>query len=230
MIRRVLVVAALLLATLAACSDGGSSPDGSASSRKVGRAETPKDVAIQVADLPTGFEECKYSGDIETYLANVSNVDPKTHDSLMRTWGKFKEAGATAAYAAFYGDSDRACDNFILPAEKRNFGTEEEHISEHPKIVTSMVFQFPDDVTAEAAYKADLFGQSNLKEEIAMDVKVGEPSRLGPNSISAATQGAPVQIRQVAWQRTAWNVLFRSAALDRQASEAVTAAMNIRMG
>jgi len=227
---RAIVLGALCI--LAACSRGATSAgapgggDGSAT----GGARTPAEVAIQIADLPAGFQECEYSGDIEAYLADLREVDPDTHASLRDTWIKFRAAGASAAYAAFYGDSRRACDNFLLPVEQRNFGTEAEHVADHPKMATSFVFQFEDEASAEAAYRSDYFGQSKLTDEIAMDVAVGEATRLSANAISAATQGSPIQLRQAAWQRGPWNVSFRSTALDRQASENVTAAVNLRMG
>ncbi|MGQ0744467.1 MAG: hypothetical protein ACT4OS_09065 [Acidimicrobiales bacterium] len=225
-----IALAALALEVLSGCGRGGPGGRVQESSARGGAASTPEAVAIQIGDLPTGFEKCSYSGSIDSYLAAIRDVDPITHSSLADRWGRLKAAKATAGYAAFFADSQAACTTFMLPIDQRNFGSEEDHIAQHPRIASSFVFRFVDDASARSAFAADYFGQSALADEIAMDVAVGTDTRLGPNSISVATQGSPIQIRQAVWQKSAWNVLFRSAAIERKASENVTAAIDLRMG
>lgn len=224
------VAVALFVLASAACGGGTGSRSASGRQGRVrSRASTLQRVAVQLSDLEPGFKSCAYSGDMDTYLRNIKDLNADTYQSVMSTWTDLKRAGATAGYAAYFGDSDRACRNLIVPREQRDFGSEEEHVRNHPKMVSSFVIQFGDQAAAEAAYNADIFDHSQLADEPAFDVARGEATRLGRNSIVAASKGSPIPTRQAVWQRRSFDILFQSTAIDRQASETVTAAMNARI-
>ncbi|MGH7702065.1 MAG: hypothetical protein ACREMO_03165 [Gemmatimonadales bacterium] len=166
---------------------------------------------------------------MEAFLANIRSVNPDTFQSSSATWERLKSSGATGGYAAYYGDNDQACDNLIKPRDQRHFGDEEEHIRNHPRMVFSFVIQFGDPAAADAAFRADLFGQSQLKEQVAFDTREGEGTRLGPNSVTSASQGSPIQIRQAVWQKGRFNAFFGSTAIEVRESELVTRAMSSRI-
>ncbi|MGH9023182.1 MAG: hypothetical protein ACRDV9_08800, partial [Acidimicrobiia bacterium] len=129
-----------------------------------------------------------------------------------------------------YGDTDRACDNLVKPPGQRYLGeSEEEHFRHHPITALGFVVQFPDPATAVRAYKADYFGQSKLKSQVAFDVADGAPTGLGPNSITSNSQGAPIENRQAIWQGGRFNVFFASTAIERRQSELATRAIDARM-
>lgn len=217
----------VLVWLLVACGRGSMAPERlRANPDKVSTTEA---VAVQLADLPAGFHQCPYSGDMDALLANIRSINPQTFQSSSATWERLKGAGATEGYAAYYGDNDMACDNLIKPRDQRQFGDEEEHIRNHPRMVFSFVIRFPDAAAAAAAFRADYFGQSQLKQQVAFDTVEGEATRLGVNSVTSSSQGSPIQIRQAVWQKGAFNVFFGSTAIEVRESEIATKAMDARI-
>jgi hypothetical protein len=162
-----------------------------------------------------------------TFLGNIRSLNPETFASSSETWEALEKAGATGGYAGYYGDNQSACDNLIKPAGERDFGDEEEHIRHHPKMVFNFVVEFPDQAAAATAYRADLFGQSGLRDD-AFDVVEGDPTGFGPNAITSTSEGSPIQIRQAVWQQERFNIFFGSTALDLRESDLVTKAINRR--
>jgi len=166
---------------------------------------------------------------MDEHLASVRDRQPEFYERAASVWRTRQASGVTRAYAAYFGRDDQACDNLIRPQERRNFGDEEEHIRNHPRMVFSVVYQYPDEAAAVATWKAETFEQSNLKTHKALALSEGEATHLGPNSIVGDSQGSPIQFRNAIWQRQEFIVVFSSTTLERNESETITAAINLRI-
>lgn len=186
-------------------------------------------VALQAQDLPAGTGRCDYSGPIEGYISYVEGINDDTYRSVSATWARLMALGATEGYASFFGSTPEACANLLIPQDQRRFVDEEEHIIRHPRMAFSLVFGFADAAAAEAAYQADVFGQSAMRNRATMLIEEGTTTGLTPNAIVNTSKGAPIQTRQVVWQQGRFNVLFATTAIDVAPSAQASAAMAARM-
>lgn len=98
---------------------------------------TPATVAVRPSDLPSGLRPCAYSGDMDAYLGTIRARQPAFYEGAAATWSRMQAKGAVSGYAAFFARDDEACDNLIRPQAQRQFGDEEEHIRNHPRMVLS---------------------------------------------------------------------------------------------
>lgn len=228
---RTTVTALVLLATvlvMSACGDA-SEPAETTATTTAGGPVTPKSINIQLSDLPPGMHECTYSGDMDTYVRNVQQLNADTYRDVSATWEKFKSEGAVGGYAAYYGSNDLGCENLFKPTDQREFGDEQEHIMNHPKMVFAYVIEYRDVAAAEQAYLGDSFGQSALKQMPAFHVSDGVVTGLGANSVVSESRGSPIERRNAIWQNKAYSIFFSSTAIPLSASTTATTAMNSRI-
>lgn len=229
------VVAIALSVLLAGCgSDSDDTvPGAEKSGSGPGERATAKAVSMQASDLPEGLVACRYSGDVETYLREVKARNPNTYESVLATQERFKAAGSTGGYIAYFATSDKTCETIFKPQGERDFTDADGHLTDHPSFAFSFVMQFPDAATAEAAYREGIFGQNRLQEsvgEATMDVERGDSTGLGPNSVTSNTRTRPNHVRQAIWQSGPFNIYVGTDVIVRQDSERITASMNSRTG
>lgn len=168
-------------------------------------------VAVQLADLPPGFQLCDFSGEIETYIENHKGGRPATYQGLVSTWDKLKSMGAVGGYYAVYGDGDDAC-NFVIgrptSEDPMGPGAHDDNARGHPTTVFSFVTIYRDEPAAANTYESGLFGQDRLGPP-AYQVVRGEPTGLGPNSVVATNQASAPETNAV-WQSKAYTVFLGS--------------------
>lgn len=234
------VFAVLAVATLVltACSDNDGAK--AAGAGKGGSTTTPEDaggpptaesVALRQSDLPPGLVPCDYSGDLDSYARSVQARSEilGSYESVVEDAAEVKQAGAVRSYVTYFADNDESCNIIFKAMEHRGLGNTLDHGFEHPKVVFSFVHEFPTPAQAEAAYKADLFGQESLKTETELDVTSGDLTGLGPNSVTSNTRAKPVHIRQAVWQHDKFLIFAATDSISREESEAATAAMDARI-
>ena len=228
-----LALVLVLALVLAGCSGGGGRGGGGPGGRAGAPTATvtpgpatPERVAVQPGDLSPRFHRCDFSGDVDSYIAAFKEVNPSTYQSLTQTWRQLQAAGATGGYFAVYGDADVACNDVLGKATDHDESLHDDPKG-HPTTVWSFVARYRDAEAAAAAYRADVFGQTHLKDQ-AFEVVEGEPTGLGPNS-TVGTNQADAPVRQAVWQNTDFTVFYGSENLQPLDSERVTSAIDGRI-
>ncbi|TMC81899.1 MAG: hypothetical protein E6J08_06370, partial [Chloroflexi bacterium] len=94
-----LIAALIALLSIVACGGASNGPQGPSASS----------VSAQPGDVPHGMVKCDLTGDINNFIGREQSPDPQTAKSMSTYWADAKKAGATAAYAAIYTDSDAHC-------------------------------------------------------------------------------------------------------------------------
>lgn len=114
-------------------------------------------IAVQRADLPEPSVKCSFSGDVETYMKALKDAKSESYDSVVQTWKQLQEKGATAAYIAWWGDAQPACDDVVSSSNSMDHGAG----SKHPTTTFSFVVRYNSPDSAASAYRAEIFGQSS---------------------------------------------------------------------
>ena len=182
-------------------------------------------IAVQQSDLPSPSIRCAFSGDVQTYIQRLKDAGSDSHESVVQTWQQLQEKGATAAYMAFWGDAQPACDSVISPSNTMDHGGG----SMHPTVTFSLVVGYQTPENAEAAYSADIFGQTKLRPSPTFEVTTGAETGLGPNSVVGLTPKAPLPLHQAVWQNGTVTVFYGSENLPLDKSKQVTEAINSRI-
>lgn len=193
-----------------------------------GPRPAPERVALQLEDLPEGFQRCSFSGDIDTYMENFRQASPDIYQGLRRTWEQLQASGATDGYYAFYGDSQTACDSVLNVPGDHDDLHDPQNPGGHPITVFSFVTRYEDEAAAATVYLTNVFGQSRLGSP-QYDVVVAEPTGLGPNATVASSQGGPTPVWQAVWQAKAFTVFFGSENLHALDARAALDAIHGRM-
>jgi len=182
-------------------------------------------IAVQQADLPEPSIKCSFSGDMETYLRQLKDAKSEAYASVLQTWTQLQGKGATAAYIAYWGDARPACDSVISPPASMDHGGG----TKHPTTTFSFVVRYKSPESADDAYKADIFGQSKLKEAPNYEVTSGAATGLGANSVVGLTPKASIPLHQAVWQNGSVTVYYGSENLPLDKSKQVTDSINRRI-
>lgn len=176
-------------------------------------------MALQEPDLPAGMERCGYSNAIDDYVSAIEDMGG-SGESIDGTWGQFRDLGATAAYVSVYSDSPRSCTNWVT-------GGPMGHAHAGVRTVSSVVVEFVDEAAAQAAHRADVFGQSQLAT-VAGSV-TGDGSGLGPNSAVAYDTDGQGTFSAV-WQVGRFDVYLLARNLKAAEADGVAAKIHGRAG
>ena len=205
-IRRTTLCLAAIVA-LSACSDSDpksapdtpsatTTPPSTAPEKRSSQAQLIADVE---PDLPDNMFHCNYSGDIPTYSKRTKDIGGET-SSLDGTWERFKQAGATDSYVNVYTTSNASC-------RARVGDTGISHMHGDRKTFMAVIIEFSNPTTAAEAYKADIFGQSQLSK--LKGGAVGDATGLGPNSVTGVDY-SDVAAHQAVWQDGSYLVYLKS--------------------
>ena len=206
---------AALIATLsvAACGASSGGPQGTSVSS----------VSAQPGDVPHGMVQCDLTGDINNFISKEQSPDPQTAKSMSSYWAEAKKAGATAAYAAVYTDSDAHCSSI-------KSSTSDPAAASY-KVVINFVAQFKDEKSAASAYTNDsLFGfsSSSLRSGGAQPVE-GTKTGLTANSLEL-TQTISNQSFYIAlWQSKTFVVILVALNVDATAGKKLATSENSRI-
>lgn len=186
-----------------------------------GAPSSPEYAAAQAGDLPVGLHRCDYSGSIPQYVESMRalDVDPAAIDG---TWKKLQDAGGVDSYIAVYTDTAEACRVWVV-------GSPDGPVHARSRVVSTVVVKFPDVATAEAAYAADIFQQSQLTSAAGRRVLSGPATKLGANSVTGATEDSDPTVHQAVWQAGTYNVFFTARNLTRAEFEKATSTENDRL-
>jgi len=195
-----------------------------------GAAAAPVDpslegIAVQRADLPEPSVKCSFSGDMETYLKALKDAKSGSYDSVAQTWKQLQEKGAIAAYSAWWGDAQPACDSVVSPSNSMDHGGG----STHPTTTFSFVVRYNSPDSAASAYSANIFGQSSLKGMPNYEVTTGSETGLGENSTVGLTPKGTITLHQAIWQNETVTVYYGSENLPLDKSKQVTESVNRRI-
>jgi hypothetical protein len=208
-------VIATLVATLsiAACGGSSSGPQG----------PTVSGVSVQSRDVPPGMVRCDLTGDINNFISKEQSPDPQTAKSMGSYWAEAKKAGATAAYAAVYTDSDAHCTSI-------KSSTSDPAAASY-KVVINFVTQFKDEKSAASAYTNEsLFGfsSSSLRAGGGQPIE-GTKTGLTANSLQL-TQTVSNQSFYIAlWQSKTFVVILVVLNVDATASKKIATSENGRI-
>lgn len=204
-----------LIASLYVASCGGSSP--------VAHGPTPSSVAVQQSDLPAAMVKCDLTGDIDSFLSKEKTVDPSTYQSTKTEWDDARSKGATAAYTAFYSDSQDHC--AAIKTKGPDIG------SATYKLVINFVVQFKDESSAAKGYTSEkVFNVSaaDLRSS-GQAVVEGTKSGLSVNSIVLNASIANQTYYIAVWQKNSFMVILAVLNLDAIASKKVATSENDRI-
>jgi len=180
-------------------------------------------VSVQPGDVPKGMIKCDLTGDINNFISKEQSPDPQTAKSMSTYWAEAKKAGATAAYAAVYTDSDAHCSSIKSSTSDPAAASYE--------VVINFVTQFKDEKTAASAYANDsLFGfsSSDLRAGGAQPIE-GTKTGLTANSLEL-TQTISNQTFYIAlWQSKTFVVILVVLNVDATASKKVATSENSRI-
>jgi hypothetical protein len=208
----------LLMIVLAGCSRGAGAPK----DKLVGAPATAQYAAAQSSDLPKGMSRCEYSAPIDDYIANIVKMGAKS-DAVTGTWKQLQDAGAVEGYVAVYAEAPDACRSWVVNNAPDSRPTAS-------RIVSTFVVRFRDAPAAEAAFRADIFKQSQLKNAQGLRVLIGQATGLGPYAAVGADESSVPTAHQAVWQKVSFIVLFNGRNLTRAEFEAATSAENRRAG
>ncbi|HKV88173.1 MAG TPA: hypothetical protein VJT78_09265 [Candidatus Dormibacteraeota bacterium] len=205
-----------LAALLAAIACGGSplQPSG----------PTVSSVAVQSGDLPKGMVKCDLSGDIGSFLAKEKTQDPTSYNSINTEWSDAKKSGATAAYVAFFTDTQSHCS--AIKTNGGDIGTA------NYQLAINFVIQFKDEATAAKGYTNESifgFSTSQLKQTGGVPVVEGSATGLGGNSIVLSAAAASQSYYIAVWQKKSFMVILALLNVDSTASKKVATSENSRI-
>ncbi len=182
-------------------------------------------IAVQQSDLPSPSIRCDFSGDVQTYIQRLKDAGSGSYESVAQTWLQLQEKGATAGYMVFWGDAQPACDSIISSSNTMDHSGG----NMHPSLTFSLVVRYQTPENAEAAYSADIFGQTKLTPTPTFEVTTGAETGLGPNSVVGFTRTAPIPLHQAIWQNSTVTVFYGSENIPLDKSKQVTESVNRRI-
>lgn len=180
-------------------------------------------VSVQPGDLPKGMQKCDLSGDINSFLNQAKTKDPTTYTSTKKEWDDAQKNGATAAYTAFYTDSNAHCSNVASKSSDISSATY--------KLVVNFVIQFKDEASAAKGYTSESifgFSASSLKGNGAPVIE-GTATGLTANSIVLSIAIANQSFYVAVWQHKAFMVILAILNIDTPTSKKVAVAENSRI-
>ena len=169
------------------------------------------------------MQKCGLSGDIDSFLNKSKAKDPNTYTSTKSEWDTAQQAGATAAYAAFYSDSTAHC--ATLESNTSDISTATY------KLVVNFVIQFKDEASASKGYTTESifgFSASQLKTGGAPVVE-GTQTGLTANSIVLSVAISNQSFYVAVWQNKAFMVILAVLNADPATSKKVALAENSRI-
>src|SRR5262249_10817346 len=137
--RAALAAVALAWVALTACSAAGPP------------SVPPAQIGLQQGDLPGTLQRCSASGEIGTYLRSPRPAAVPAHDELQTAWQDLQRHGAVRAALTVYAAQPAACSARLGAGDGTN--------------VTSLVVEFRDDASAEAAYQRGVLGFTTPSED-----------------------------------------------------------------
>jgi len=208
-----LIAALIALLSIVACGGASNGPQGPSASS----------VSAQPGDVPHGMVKCDLTGDINNFIGREQSPDPQTAKSMSTYWADAKKAGATAAYAAIYTDSDAHCSSIKSSTSDPGVATY--------KVIVNFVVQFKDEKSAAAAYTNDsLFGfsASNLRSGGAQPIE-GTKTGLTANSLVLDQTISNQSFYIALWQNKTFAVVLAVINVDSTASKKVATSENSRI-
>jgi len=221
---RVVSLAGVLL--LAGCG-GGDKPAGPAAA-PAAAGPTAESVVVKKAELPGELGRCPYSGSMSTYLQRLGEIDAEAQKAAAARWAEYEGAGATDGYVSVHTGLPVAC-NVLVSGGAAGHGH-----AHFRRSVTSIVIQFPDAATAEAAYNKDIFKQSQVQGRPGAEV--GAANGLGPTSVvwsneSTWTEETPgPKTYQAVWQNGPFYMSVKTENITRAEGHAAAVAQHGRAG
>ena len=184
--RRTLLCLGFALA-LAACQ--------SPLSRVASTPQSPKNIAIQPADLP-GMHACASGGDVTTVLKKEKQDGAPSYDHNATEWEQWKRQGAVDAYFAVYGKTAADC------AAASDAGTG----APQGQVMVELVVQFRDSKGAARNFQRDTMlmglGPKDIRfiELAGGKTTFGTATGLGNTSVVGSANVAGANYFVAEWQ------------------------------
>ena len=188
--RYTLAASALAWLSVAACDSSGPPA-----------LPNPSEISLQPGDLPSDFQRCQASGDIDRYLKVLQHSNPDARDELASAWHDLQHHGASVAAIAVVAQQLPACGTRVGTGPGAS--------------ATSLVVRFRSEDMASAAYERGMLGFTTPSaNEDVPDMARGAATGVGRNAwvLERSLNGRSLLVGL--WQRHTVAVLFVAVDVD----------------